>query len=149
MENARPLQAEESSAPSSADFTATFPRRHYTVAAEVLRQLLEGERLTGLDAVFGAHTTRLAAVIHYLEKDYGWEIARTDKTVGTVDGRVTDVREYFLSPDRLRQALDAGAAAYVLAVSDARAKQRTEAPQARTEATRRNAFRAVGAAAHG
>lgn len=139
----------ESSAPNSADFTATFPRRHYTVAAEVLRRLLHGERLTSLDAVFDANTTRLAAIIHYLEKAYGWVIARADKTVGTADGRVTEVREYFLAQDRLHWALGAGGEAYMLAVTAARAKRRTKAPQARNEATRRNAFRALGVASHG
>jgi hypothetical protein len=149
MENARPLQAEESSAPNSADFTATFPKRHSTVAAEVLRRLLDGERLTGLDAVFDAHTTRLAAVVHYLKRNYGWDISGIDKAVGTVDGRVSEVREYFLPPIALRKAFTAGAADYMLRVLDARARQRAEAAGARTEATRRNASRAVGAAAHG
>ena len=44
----------------------TFPTRLNTVTAEVLGRLLEGESLTGMDAVFGCSTTRLAAVIHYL-----------------------------------------------------------------------------------
>jgi hypothetical protein len=53
-----------------------FPSRHNTVTAEVLCRLISGENLTGMDAVFGCSTTRLAAVIHYLTEKYGWSIAR-------------------------------------------------------------------------
>jgi len=131
----------ESSALSIADFTGTFPKRQGTVAAEVLSRLVDGERLTSLDAVFNSHTTRLAAVIHYLKNEYGWLIDHADLAVATVDGRVTEVREYFLSGDTLRRASTAGAGEYSRTVKDARAKQRSEASGAKTEATRRNATR--------
>ncbi|RYF28205.1 MAG: hypothetical protein EOO23_07555 [Comamonadaceae bacterium] len=148
MKNARPLNEEESSAPNRSDFTATFPHRHGTVAAEVLRRLLDGERLTSLDAVFDSHTTRLAAFVHYLTRDYGWEVSRIDKAVGTVDGRVTEIREYFLAPALLQQARAAGAAEYTALVTEARAIQRAAASKAKIEAKRRNTRRLLPVVAH-
>ena len=57
------------------------------VEADVLCRFLCGEVLTGVDAVFTASTTRLAAGIHTLSEDYGWTIERSDKVVGCKDGR--------------------------------------------------------------
>lgn len=70
----------------------SFPARHNTVTAEVLYRLLEGESLTGMDAVFGCSTTRLAAVIYYLAQEYGWYADHVDINVGTNDGRVTVIQ---------------------------------------------------------
>ena len=122
---------------------AGFPTRHNTVTAEVLRRLLIGEGLTGMDAVFGCSTTRLAAVVDYLGTSYGWTIDRVDMDVGCNDGRVAVVRSYCLSRATIRRAFDAGALEFCRSVKDARAKTRRHANKARAEADKRNAARAA------
>lgn len=124
-------------------FIGAFPTRHNTVTAEILSRLLQGENLTGMDAVYCASTTRLAAVVEYLEKNYGWEIDRVDIDVGTNDGRVAVIRAYFLSRPTIRRAFDAGALEFCRSVKDARAKTRKHASKAKAEAAKRNAARAA------
>ncbi|EKD98815.1 MAG: hypothetical protein ACD_23C00252G0002 [uncultured bacterium] len=118
-----------------------FPPRHYTVTAEVLCRLLNGESITGMDAVFVCSTTRLSAVIHYLANKHGWYTDHEDTVVGTNDGRVVTIRAYFLSRAVIRCALDAGALEFCSSVKLARAKSRKLAPKARAEAAKRNAAR--------
>ena len=120
-----------------------FPSRHNTVTAEVLGRLINGENLTGMDAVFGCSTTRLSAVIFYLSEEYGWTIDHVDIDVGTNDGRVVLIRAYFLTRATIRRAFDAGALAFCRSVRDARAKRRKHAPKARSIAEKRNAARAA------
>ena len=124
-------------------FNGTFPTRHNTVTAEVLCRLCYGENLTGMDAVFGCSTTRLAAVIHYLAEKYGWNIDHVDIDVGTNDGRIAMIRAYYLPRAKIRRAFDAGALEFCRSVKDARAKTRKQAPKARAEADKRNAARAA------
>jgi hypothetical protein len=137
----------ESSAPNKRNFTGkplgAFPSRHYTVTAEILSRLICGENLTGMDAVYCASTTRLAAVVDYLETAYGWSIDRVDMDVGTSDGRVPVIRAYFLDRVTIRRAFDAGALKFCQSVKDARAKTRKHAPKAKAEAAKRNAARAA------
>lgn len=121
----------------------TFPTRHNTVTAEVLGRLLEGESLTGMDAVFGCSTTRLAAVIYYLAGEYAWAVDHVDMEVGTNDGRVTVIRAYFLPRAVIRQAFDAGALAFCRSVKAARAATRKDAAKAKEEAHRRNVARSA------
>jgi len=121
-----------------------FPDRCDTVTAEVLSRLLEGERLTGMEAVFDCSTTRLAAVVNYLEQDYGWAIDRVDIDVGTNDGRVAVVKVYYLDRATIRRAFDAGALVFCRRVKEARAKTRKHAPKAKAEAAKRNAARSAG-----
>jgi hypothetical protein len=134
-------QKAESSALNSADFIGAFPTRHNTVTAEVLARLVGGENLTGLDAVYSASTTRLAAVVDYLGQAYGWTIDRVDIDVGCNDGRVAVVRAYYLSRVTIRRAFDAGALSFCHSVKDARAKRRKHASKAKAEAAQRNAAR--------
>lgn len=101
-----------------------FPRKHAGVTAEVLRRFLAGERLTSLDAVAGASTTRLAAVAHYLTSAYGWPIESKDKAVGCRDGRTAHVSEYYLAPLTIQRAAGVGAADWCASVRAARALQR-------------------------
>jgi hypothetical protein len=124
-------------------FIGTFPTRHKTVTAEVLCRLCNGENLTGMDAVFGCSTTRLAAVIHYLAEKYGWNIDHVDIDVGTNDGRIAVIRAYFLPRAAIRRAFDGGALEFCRSVKEARAKTRKQAPKARAEADKRNAARAA------
>lgn len=121
----------------------TFPTRHNTVTADVLSSLLNGENLTGMDAVFKASTTRLSAVIFYLNEAYGWAIDHVDRDVGTNDGRVAVIRAYYLPRATIRRAFDAGALEFCRSVKEARAKTRTHAPKATAEAAKRNAARAA------
>ena len=99
--------------------------------------------MTGMDAVFDCSTTRLAAVIHYLDGEYGWNIDHVDIDVGTNDGRVALIRAYFLPRAVIRRAFDAGALEFCRSVKEARAKTRKQAPKARAEADKRNAARAA------
>ena len=121
----------------------TFPTRHNTVTAEVLGRLLDGESLTGMDAVFGCSTTRLAAVIHYLIGEYAWAVDHVDMEVGTNDGRVTLIRAYFLPRAVIRKAFDAGALAFCRSVKAARAATRKDAAKAKEQAHRRNVARSA------
>ena len=65
---------------------AELPTKLNTATAEVLARLLNYERLTSLDAVSEASTTRVSAVTHYLGKEYGWPIEADHKATGCRDG---------------------------------------------------------------
>lgn len=117
----------------------TFPPRKDTVTAEVLARLLSGERLTGLEAVSEASTTRLAAVVHYLLTEYRWPIEKADKAAGCRDGRVAWVAEYSMHRDAIAGAMKAGAGSWCSEVRTARRSLRKEAPRARSAAARFNA----------
>ena len=119
--------------------TPTLPKRMNTVVAEVLSRLLGYQRLTGIEAVDKASTTRLAASIHYLQERYGWLISREDKVVGCSDGRVATISEYWISPDDVADAMAAGAGDWCAKVRTARLAYRTKAAQARSQADRANA----------
>ena len=74
MKDARPSIKAESSTThqgARAAYHFSFPFEQDTVCAEVLCRLLCGERLTSLDAVGEASTTRLSAHVFYLEDGYG------------------------------------------------------------------------------
>lgn len=120
-----------------------FPTRHDTVVAEVLCRLLNGESLTGMDAVFDCSTTRLSGAIHYLRKAYGWNTDHADIIVGTNDGRVEEIRVYFFTGAIIRNAFDAGALEFCRSVKAARAATRKHASKARAEAAKRNATRSA------
>ena len=120
-----------------------LPAKLNTVTAEVLARLLNYERLTSLDAVFEASTTRLSAVAHYLARQYGWEIEAVDKASGCRDGRVAWVAEYFIAPESVARAIAAGAGDWCAKVRAARRARRAHAAQARREAERANAARSA------
>ena len=120
-----------------------FPTRHATITAEILSRLLRGEHLTGMDAVFCASTTRLAATVDYLSTAHGWTIDRFDIDVGCNDGRMVVVRSYYLNRATIRRAFDAGALDFCRSVQAARASKRKQASKAQAEADKRNAARAA------
>lgn len=134
---------------NTANSTATdchsgaFPTRRNTVTAEVLYHLLNGETLTGMDAVLSASTTRLAAYINYLSEKYNWTIDRADIDVGTSDGRVTVISAYYLPRATIRSAFDTVALEFCRSVKEARAMTRKHAPKAKAEAAKRNAARSA------
>lgn len=141
MKNAHPVPKDEAGAPGQGAAIVTpgaLPAKRATVTADVLARFITGERLTGLGAVTESSTTRLAAVVHYLQDEYGWSIERTDKAAGCRDGRIAYVAEYWMHPD-LCAALAAGAGAWVAEVQAARRALRAKAAQARTAAARFNA----------
>jgi hypothetical protein len=123
--------------------SGTFPARHNTVTADVLCRLLNGENLTGMDAVIGCSTTRLAAVIHYLAGKYAWVADHVDIEVGTNDGRIAAIRTYFLPRHVIRKAFDTGALAFCRSVKAARAATRKNAAKAKEDAHKRNAARSA------
>jgi hypothetical protein len=118
-----------------------FPVKQNTVTADVLARLLTGERLTSLDTVYEASTTRLGAVVFYLEKDYGWPIQSIDKAAGCKDGRVAWVSEYFLPAEIISFAMTTGAGEWCTKVRAARRARRAHAAQAQRDASRANAAR--------
>lgn len=141
MKTPDPTITAESSAPCGAKFNGTFPPRHDTVIAEVLCRLVSGEKLTGMDAVFNASTTRLSAFVFRLSAEYGWTIDHTDRDVGTKDGRVTWIRVYHMSQGAIHSANSVGGAAFCKSVVLARASRRKGAMNAKAQASARNARR--------
>lgn len=121
--------------------TGTFPERKNTVIAEVLAHLLDGRRLTGLESVFESSSTRLAHHVHALGKNHGWAIDRREKLVGTSDGRVQAVSEYWLDPDVIEVAMKLGAREWISSVRRARVARRAKAAEAKREAERQNVAR--------
>jgi hypothetical protein len=142
MKNARPAKAVSSVTRQGAQIIAPgrLPVRQNTVTAEVLCRFLSYERLTGLDAVTEASTTRLAAYVDYL-KGYGWTTETVSKATGCADGRVTTISEYWLPAEVIAAAMAAGAGAWCASVRIARKALRAKAAQARREAERTNAAR--------
>lgn len=128
------------SAQDSAKFTALgrYPVRLDTVTAEVLVRLLNFETLTSLDGVFDASTTRLSAVVCYLQADYGWTINRRQIATGCKDGRVSWVMEYFLDPLTIEAAMAAGAGTWCADVRRARTALRKKAAEAVRKAAEAN-----------
>ena len=118
-----------------------LPVKQNTVTADVLSRLLVGERLTSLDTVYEASTTRLGAVVFYLENKYEWSVESIDKAAGCKDGRVAWVSEYFLPAEIIACAMAAGAFEWCTQVRAARCKRRAHAAQAQREASRANTAR--------
>ena len=143
MKTPDPTKAESSATRQGAQIIATgdFPVKQNTVTADVLARLLAGERLTSLDTVYEASTTRLGAVVFYLANDYGWQIQSIDKAAGCNDGRVAWISEYFMPAEIIGRAMATGAGEWCAKVRAARNKRRAHAAQARREASRANAAR--------
>lgn len=137
-----PNQTAFESVPDKRNYTpGTLPIRCDTVTAAILASMLELNILTGMDAVFRQSTTRLGAVIHRLERDYGWHFDRRDIATGTNDGRVASIRAYWLPQATIAQAYESGAREWVESVKVARAKRRKKAAECKASASRINATR--------
>lgn len=109
----------------STGFTCgTFPKQLNTVTAEVLARLLTGEKLTGMSAVFNASTTRLAAVVHRLRRQYGWAIESGECTVSTADGRIAEISAYTLPGSTAVAAISTAVANFCESVKAARLELR-------------------------
>lgn len=144
MKNA-PVQTTNESAPDKRNFTpGTLPKHINTVTAAVMVALLESKTLTGMESVFKEHTTRLGAVIHYLESPrYGWTIDRRTVSTGTNDGRVAEIAAYWLPQETIAQAFEAGAREWIIRVKAARAERRKKADKCKADAARRNLHRRI------
>lgn len=141
MKNARP-QNSETSAVDKRDYTpGTLPKCKDTVIAAVLASLLESRTITGMDSVFKQSTTRLSAVIYDLEHDYGWHIDRGFVATGTNDGRVAEVKAYWLPQSTIAQAFEAGAREWIEGVTAARAERRKQSDKCKAEAALKNSAR--------
>lgn len=141
MKDARPsIKTESSATVEGAPIVSlsAFPAKLDSVRAEVLRRMLSGERLTGIDAVFDASTTRLSAVVFALSNAYQWPIKSASRATGCKDGRVTYVAEYFLPPTVIAHAAARGAAQWCAKVRAARLKLRTNAAKAKRQADMMN-----------
>jgi hypothetical protein len=125
--------------------SGSLPVRQATVCAEVLCRALNGEVMTGMDAVFAASTTRLAAHIGYLESNYAWTFERGNRAVGCKDGRTQTVTTYWLAPPAIERALQCGGAAWCASVRAARSAKRAQAAQAQVLAHRLNLAKAARA----
>lgn len=121
--------------------SGNLPFRQNTALAEVLMRLLAGESLTGMDAVFDASTTRLAAKVFQLETSHGWKIERRTNAVACSDGRVSYVKVYYLNPQAIEAAMVTGAATWCAETRVARRELRAKAAKAKLEAQRANAAR--------
>lgn len=150
MNSARPIEDEASAPGTGAAIVSpgAFPVRQNTAAAEVLCRFLSGETLTGMSAVFDASTTRLAAHVGYLKTHYAWTFEHRDKANGCRDGRVAQVREYFLAPAVIERAMKDGACEWCLQVRLARAELRRSAGDAARRAAAEN-VRAKSSGANG
>ena len=102
-----------------------FPKRLDTVTAEVLARLIQGEDMTGMNAVFSSNTTRLASVVHRLIHKYLWPIAAPEITVMTNDGRTAQVSAYEL-PSPSRVAAIGAEVGFCDSVKEARAEEGKE-----------------------
>lgn len=116
-------------------------KRKNTVIAHVLAHMLDGHHVTGMEAVFGMSSTRLAHHVHALGKVHGWFVERRDKVVGCNDGRVQTISEYWLSPDVIEAAMAQGARAWISEVRKARAALRAKEGEAHRRAAALEAAR--------
>ena len=129
MKNAPITNSNESAHDKRNYNPGTLPKRINTVTAAVLAGLLESKELNGLGSVFSMSTTRLAAYIHTLSNKYEWEIERKDKCIGTNDGRIAWITEYWLPVETISLALDSGARDWIDGVKNASATRRLKPAQ--------------------
>lgn len=138
MTNAPTTNSDES-APDKRDYNpGTLPCRVNTVTAGVLAYALEGRTSTGMAAVSGHSTTRLAAFICYLAKKYNWTFETCSRFEGTKDGRETPISVYWLSQGTIAAAFDAGAREWIERVKEASASRRKQAAKCKASAAAKN-----------
>lgn len=139
MKNA-PITISDESAGNKRDYTpGSYPVRRTTVRADALAAMLQDKFLTGLESVFSRSTTRLSpAICDAIEKRYGWPVLREDRLENTADGRASWIVAYYLHPETIRQAFEAGAQEFVNSVVAARAERRREANKSKLGVAARN-----------
>ena len=146
MENARKTPKNQASAPSTGAAIVTaagrMPQRRNTAIAEILSRLLAGRRITGMEGVIEASTTRTSAHIGALKRSHRWTVQRSDKVNGNADGRTVWITEYWLDPVDIDISRKAGADEWCAQVRAARRALRAKAAEARRNAAQVNARRA-------
>jgi hypothetical protein len=100
----------------------TFPKRHNTVLAEVLKILLTGKALDHGDGLDACSTMRLAHPIYSLKKDYDWDIVTGDRVVSCRDGRTQTIAVYSIPPACIKAVDQAQRESYIRSVNQARAE---------------------------
>lgn len=133
------IQTTNEGAVGTANYTpGTLPKRKNTVVAAVLASLLESRIMNGMESVFKQSTTRLGAVIYYLEHKYGWNIDRRFISTGTNDGRIAEVTAYWLNQVTIAQAFNADARNWIESVKIARAERRKQSGKCKAGAALKN-----------
>ncbi|MFX1761906.1 helix-turn-helix domain-containing protein [Paraburkholderia sp. A1RI-2L] len=145
MDKKNARQPKPTSANEHRNSNGVLPTRVNTVTASFLAALLEGNTLTGMEAVFSQSTTRAAAWVHYLEGKYGWTIERREVADGTNDGRISWVTRYWLSDESIEASFAAGAREWIDRVQAATSKRRANVGEVKARAARINAGRGTGA----
>lgn len=141
MKNA-PITNSNESVPDKRDYTpGALPARINTVVSAVVAGLLESNRLTGMESVFNQSTTRLSAVVYYLERKYGWHIERRDIATDTKDGRIAWITVYWLPQETISKAFEAGAREWIDSVKAARAERRKQASKNKMSVAQKNVTR--------
>lgn len=141
MRNAPVQKTNEGAADTSHSIIGHLPTRTNTVTADVLATLLASNAMTGMESVFKQSTTRLGAVVFYLENHYGWQIERREIATGTNDGRVATVAKYWLPQATIAAAFEAGAREWIERVKVGRAQRRQQSGKCKSAAARINAGR--------
>ena len=80
--------------------TGTFPKRKATAVALVLAKLLTGQKVNAIEFVAEAQTSRVKDLVASLRHHHGWGAICSEKVaLGTADGRVQWVHQYWLPED--------------------------------------------------
>jgi hypothetical protein len=119
--------------------TGRLPAHKKTACAEVLSRALRGKVLTGMDAVFGVSSTRLAAHVYHLESTHEWRFERGGKVVGCRDGRVVTITTYAMFDAIIARVMASGGAEWCAEVRRARSALRAKAGHAQKVAEKANA----------
>ena len=133
MKNAPTTNSNKSALDKCNYISGILPTRVNTLQSSVLASLLDGNKLTGLGSVFANDTTRLAAVIHSLKKNYCWEFEKADKPIETNDGRNVTVTEYSLHDSAINHALENGAPEWIKAVLDSLNERRKQSSKSKAK----------------
>lgn len=79
-----------------------LPTRKGSVVAMVLAKLLKGQKVNSIELAAEAQTSRLKDVVVSLRQQHGWGAIRSERiAMGTADGRVQSVAQYWLPSDAL------------------------------------------------
>lgn len=117
-----------------------LPTRKGSVVATVLDKLLKGQKVNSIELAAEAQTSRLKDVVASLRQQHGWGAIRSERiALGTADGRVQWVAQYWLPSDVLVGVDQAQIEAWTKAVDRERYVQRLNAKHAQRRAKACNA----------
>ena len=117
-----------------------LPSRKGSVVASILAKLLQGQKVNSIELAAEAQTSRLKDLIASLRQQHGWGAIRSERiALGTDDGRVQWVAQYWLPSDALVGVDLVKIAAWTEAVDRERNVQRLNAKHAQRRAKACNA----------